>query len=255
MAELLQFICENSDHSQILAVLKRFVERRDLVVDTNFLESLKLVLSELEKSKNLTEDLAGKVLREICWPIVYSSSLAKDNNQLSGNSRKMLHLCYDIVAFCCSVFPTTLLSEICEKSLQVLRRYVVETSASEDNERDLSVTLDLIGNLVKSDALNSSKGTNVISGELGDKLFHELLNVLPYTTESLCGKVTGLVLPKLLEYKRTERCEVSCNRYGVSGDERDSVEILVWSGDVLPSSRNSALMYFKPIYFIFQTHS
>jgi len=124
MADLLRFICENSDHSQILAVLKRFVERKDLAVDTNFLESLKLVLSELEKSKNLTDDLANKVLKEMCWPIVYVSSLDKDR-QLSGNNRKKLHLCYDIVAFCCSLFPTTLLSEICEKSLQVLRRYTV----------------------------------------------------------------------------------------------------------------------------------
>ena len=216
MAELLQFICENSDHSQILAVLKRFVERKDLSVDTNFLESLKLVLSELEKSKNLTEDLASKVLKDMCWPILYGSSLDKDS-QLSGNNRKKLHLCYDIVAFCCSVFPTTLLSGICEKSLEVLRRYVVETSATEDNAHDASVTLDLIGNLVKSDALNASQSANVISGEIGDKLFLELLNILPYTTESLCGKLTGVVLPKFLEYKRTERCEVSCNLYGVSG--------------------------------------
>lgn len=210
MADLLRFICENSDHSQILAVLKRFVERKDLAVDTNFLESLKLVLSELEKSKNLTEDLANKVLKEMCWPIVYVSSLDKDR-QLSGNNRKKLHLCYDIVAFCCSLFPTTLLSEICEKSLQVLRRYVVETSATEDNAHDASVTLDLIGNLVRSDCLNSSHSTNVISGETGDKLFLELLNILPHTTESLCGKVTGLVLPKFLEYKRTERCEAVWN--------------------------------------------
>lgn len=209
MAELFQFICENSDHSQILAVLKRFVERKDLVFDTNFLESLKLVLSALEKSKNLSEDLAAEVLREICWPIVYSSSLAKDNNQLSGNNRKRLHLCYDIVAFCCSVFPTTLLSEVCEKSLQILKRFMLEVSAIEDNARDVSVTLDLIGNLVKSDALNACQSTNVISGGLGDQLFQELLNILPYTTESLCSKVTGLVLPSFLEFKRIERCEVS----------------------------------------------
>ena len=223
MAELLRFICENSDHSQIVAVLKRFVERKDLAVDTNFLESLKLVLSELEKSKNFTEDLASKVLKEICWPIVYVSSLDK-SRQLSGNNRKKLHLCYDIVAFCCSVFPTTLLSEICEKSLQILRRYVVERSASEDNAHDTSVTLDLIGNLVRSDSLNSSHTANVISGEIGDKLFLELLNVLPHTTESLCGKVTGLVLPKFLEYNSTERSEVSFNRYGVSVNEGYSVE-------------------------------
>lgn len=223
MAELLQFICENSDHSQILAVLKRFVERKDISVDTNFLESLKLVLSELGKSNNLTEDMASKVLKEICWPIVYVSSLDKDR-QLSGNNRKKLHLCYDIVAFCCSVFPTALLSEICEKSLQVLRRYVVETSAVDDDAHDTSVTLDLIGNLVRSDSLTSSYSTNVISGETGDKLFLELLNILPHTTESLCGKVTGLVLPKFLEYSRTERCKVSCNRYGVSENEGYSAE-------------------------------
>ena len=225
MAELLRFICENSDHSQILAVLKRFVERKHLAVDTNFLESLKLVLSELEKSQNLTEDLASKVLEEICWPIVYGSSLDKDR-QLSGNNRKKLHLCYDIVAFCCSVFPTTLLSEICEKSLQVLRTYVVEASATEDNAHDISVTLDLIGNLVRSDTLNFSQSTNVISGETGDKLFLELLNILPHTTESLCGKVTGLVLPKFLEYKRTERREVSSNHYGVSEDDRGFCGVL-----------------------------
>ena len=223
MAELLQFVCENSDHPQILAVLKRFVERNDLAVDTNFLESLKLVLSELEKSKNLTENLASKVLKEVCWPIVYVSSLDKDR-QLSGNNRKKLHLCYDIVAFCCSVFPTTLLSEICEKSLQVLRRYVMETTAIDDNAHDTSVTLDLIGNLVRSDSLKSSHSTNIISGETGDELFLELLNILPHTTESLCGKVTGLVLPKFLEYNRTERCEVSYNHYGVSWNEGYSVE-------------------------------
>ena len=221
MAELLRFICENSDHSQILAVLKRFVERKDLAVDTNFLESLKLVLCELKKSKNFTEDLASKVLKEICWPIVYVSSLDK-SRQLSGNNRKKLHLCYDIVAFCCSVFPTTLLSEICEKSLRVLRGYVMERSASEDNAHDTSVTLDLIGNLIRSDSLNSCHSANVISGEIGDKLFLELLNVLPHTTESLCGKVTGLVLPKFLEYNSTERCEVSFNRYGVSVNEEYS---------------------------------
>lgn len=219
MAELLQFICENSDSFRILAVLKRFVERKDLTVDLNFLESLKLVLLELEKSKNLTEELAGKILREICWPTVYGSSFDNDS-QLSGNNRKKLHLCYDIVAFCCSVFPTTLLSEIYEKSLQVLRRYVGEMIATEENAHDASVTLDLIGNLVKSDALNASESTNVVSGEIGDKLFYELLNILPQTTESLCGKLTGLVLPKFLECKRTERCEVSCGvRYRVSGDE------------------------------------
>lgn len=209
MADLLQFICENSDHSQILTVLKRFVERKDFVVDSNFLESLKLVLGELEKSKNLSEDLATKVLNEICWPVVYSSSLAKESNKLSGNNRKRLHLCYDVVAFCCSVFPKSLLSEICERSLQILKRYVVEMSSAEENARDVSVTLDLIGNLVKSDALNVSENTSVVAGDLGDKLFQELLNILPYTTESLCGKVTGLVLPNFLEFKRTERCEVS----------------------------------------------
>jgi len=174
------------------------------------------VLSELEKSKNLTEGLASKVLKDICWSIVYGSSLDKDR-QLSVNNRKKLHLCYDIAAFCCSLFPTTLLSEICEKSLQVLRRYVAETSATEDNAHDASVTLDLIGNLVRSNSLNSSHSVYVISGETGDKLFLELLNILPHTTESLCGKVTGLVLPKFLEYKSTERYEVSCDRYGVPG--------------------------------------
>lgn len=210
MADLLQFICENSDHSQILTVLKRFVERKDFVVDTNFLESLKLVLCELEKSKNLSEDLATMVLKEICWPVVYSSSLAKENNKLSGNNRKRLHLCYDVIAFCCSVFPKSLLSEICERSLQILKRYmyIVEMSSTDENARDVSVTLDLIGNLVKSDALNASENTSVVTGDLGDKLFQELLNILPYTTESFCGKVTGLVLPNFLEFKRTERCEV-----------------------------------------------
>lgn len=250
MAELLQFICENSDSLQILAVLKRFVERKDITVDSNFLESLKLVLLELEKSTNLTEELAGKILREICWPVVYGSSFDNDS-QLSGNNRKKLHLCYDIVAFCCSVFPTTLLSEISEKSLQVLRRYVGEMIATEETARDASVTMDLIGNLVKSDVLNASESTNVVSGEIGDKLFYELLNILPQTTESLCGKLTGLVLPKFLECKRTERCEVSCGiRYRVSGDE---VEFYMWSGDVLPSSKTSTLYiftYFKPIYFV-----
>lgn len=211
MAELLQFICENSDHSQILGVLKRFVEQKDFVIDTNFLESLKLVLSELEKSKNLSEDFAAKVLREICLPIVYSSSLAKDNNQLTGNNRKKLHVCYDIVSFSCSVFPTTLRSEICEKSLQILTRYIAEMSSTEENERNVSVTLDLIGNLMKSVALNAAENASVISGELGEKLFQELLNILPYTSESLCGKVTGLVLPNFLEFKRKERCEVSAN--------------------------------------------
>ena len=245
MAELLRFICENSDHSQILVVLKRSVERKDLAVDTNFLESLKLVLSELEKSKNLTEDLASKVLKEICWPIVYGSSLDKDR-QLPGNNRKKLHLCYDIVAFCCSLFPTTLLSEICEKSLQVLRRYVVETSATEENAHDASVTLDLIGNLVRSDSLNSSHNSNVICGETGDKLFLELLNILPHSTESLCGKVTGLVLPKFLEYKRTERCEVSYNRHGLSGNEGNSVDFKVWSRDGLQSLR-SIVALFQPL--------
>lgn len=179
MAELLQFICENSDHSQISAVLKRFVEQKDLVVDTNFLESLKLVLRTLEKSNNFSEDLASKVLRDICWPIVYDFSHAKDNNQPCGNNRKRLHLCYDIAAFCCSVFPTTLLSDVCERCLLILRRFIVEKSATEENARDVSVTLDLIGSLVKSDALNTFENTSVISGELGDQLFQELLNILP----------------------------------------------------------------------------
>ena len=210
MADLFQFICENSDHSQILPVLKRFVERKDFVVDTNFLESLKLVLNALEKSKNFGEDLAATVLFEICWPMVYSSSLAKDNNQLSGHNRKRLHLCYEIIAFCCSVFPKTLLSEVCEKSLHILRRYVVEMSATEDNAKDVSITLDLVGYLVKPHALSPSERNNTISGELGDMLFQELLNILPFTTESLCGKATGLVLPNFLEFKRVERCEVSC---------------------------------------------
>ena len=209
MAELLQFICENSDHSQISAVLKRFVVQKDLVLDTNFLESLKLVLLTLEKSQNLSEDLATKVLREICWPIVHGSSVAKENSNLSGSNRKKLHLSYDVAAFCCSVFPTTLLSEFYEKSLETLRRYIEEKSATEENARDVSVTLDLIGNLVKSDALNACESTKVICGELGDQLFQELLNILPYTTENLCAKVAGLALPYFLEFKRIERCEVS----------------------------------------------
>ncbi|KAJ7394065.1 Tar (HIV-1) RNA binding protein 1 [Desmophyllum pertusum] len=88
---------------------------------------------------------------------------------------------------------------------------MLEVSAIEDNARDVSVTLDLIGNLVKSDALNACQSTNVISGGLGDQLFQELLNILPYTTESLCSKVTGLVLPSFLEFKRIERCEAVWN--------------------------------------------
>ena len=209
MAELLQFICENTDHSQISAVLKRFVEQQNLVFDVNFLESLKLVLLTLEKSQSLSEDLATKVLREICWPIMYGSSVAKENDHLSGSNRKKLHLCYDVAAFCCSVFPTTLLSEFYEKSLEILIMYIVEKSATEENARDVSVTLDLIGNLAKSDDLNACESTKLISGELGDQLFQELLNILPYTTENLCAKVAGLALPYFLEFKRIERCEVS----------------------------------------------
>jgi len=209
MAELLQFICANSDHSQISAVLKRFVEQKELFVDTNFLDSLKLVLLNLEKSQNLSEDLATKVLMEICWPILYNSKLT--NNQLSGDNRKRLHLCYDITAFCCSVFPTSLLSEVCEKSLQILKRFIVEKNAREENDGDVSVTLDLVGNLVKSDALIASESTNIVTGQLDDNLFQELLNILPYTTDYLCAKVTGLVLPNFLEFKRLERCQVSSN--------------------------------------------
>lgn len=198
MAELLQFICENSDPSQISAVLRRFVEQKNLTVDTNFLESLKLVLLTLGKSQNLSEDLGTKVLNEICWPVVYSSSLAKDNNQASGDNRKRTHLCYDIVAVCCSLFPTTLLSEVCEKSLQIFRRYLTERSATQKDARDVSVTLDLVGNLVKSDALNASGSIKLISGERGETLFHEMLNLLPYITENLCAKLTCLVLPNFL---------------------------------------------------------
>ena len=211
MAELLQFICENTDHSQISAVLKRFVEQKKLGVDTDFLESLKLLLLTLEKSKNLSEDLATEVLREICWPIVFCSSLGKETNQLAGNNRKRLHLCYDIIAFCCSVFPITLLSEVCEKSLQILRRYVSEKSATDENACDVSVTLDLVGNLSKSDALDTSESSNFITGDLGNQLFQEMLNLLPYTTEDLCAKLTCLVLPNFLELRSMERCEVSGN--------------------------------------------
>ena len=169
------------------------------------------MLRTLEKSNNFSEDLASKVLRDICWPIVYDFSHAKDNNQPCGNNRKRLHLCYDIAAFCCSVFPTTLLSDVCERCLLILRRFIVEKSATEENARDVSVTLDLIGSLVKSDALNTFENTSVISGELGDQLFQELLNILPHTTENLCAKVTSLVLPSFLEFKKIERCEVSGN--------------------------------------------
>ena len=215
MAELLQFICENSDHSQISAVLRLFVEQKKLGVDTDFLESLKLVLLTLGKSNNLSEDLAAEVLREICWPIVFCSSLAKETNQITGNNRKRLHLCHDIIAFCCSVFPITLLSEVCEKTLQILRHYVSnsisEKSVTDENARDVSVTLDLVGNLVKSDALNVSESSKFITGGLGNQLFLEMLNLLPYTTENLCAKLTCLVLPNFLEFRSMERCEVSGN--------------------------------------------
>ena len=206
MADLVQFICTNSDHYQILPVLKQFIERKDIILDTNFLETLKLVLDTLEKSKDFGEDLATKVLFEICWPIVYKSN---DSNQPSVHRRKRLHLCHDIIAFCCSVFPETLLPVVSEKCLQILKRYVVELGSTEENAVDVSVTLDLIGNLVKPAALSPSESTHIISGELGNTLFQELLNILPFTTESLCGKVTSLVLPNFLEFDRETRCEVS----------------------------------------------
>ncbi|KAJ7312665.1 Tar (HIV-1) RNA binding protein 1, partial [Desmophyllum pertusum] len=78
---------------------------------------------------------------------------------------------------------------VCEKSLQILRRFMLEVSAIEDNARDVSVTLDLIGNLVKSDALNACQSTNVISGGLGDQLFQELLNILPTQLKAVCSSL------------------------------------------------------------------
>ena len=149
MDRLLQFVCDNSELYQFSVVLKRFVEQQDQVPDTNYLESLQLVLQALEKSQHLSEDLVTKVLREVCWPIVYSRS---DESQ-----RKKLHLCYDIVALCCSVHPTKILSEVHEKSLEILRRYISEKSATDENAHDVSVTLDLIGNLVKPEAFESGE--------------------------------------------------------------------------------------------------
>ena len=200
MDRLLQFLCDNSELYQFSVVLKRFVEQQDQVPDTNYLESLQLVLQTLEKSQHLSEDLVTKVLREVCWPIVYSRA--------DGSQRKKLHLCYDIVALCCSVYPTKILSEVHEKSLEILRRYVSEKSATDENSHDVSVTLDLIGNLVKAEAFESGEDTGLTSGEFGDELFKELLNLLPCTTEKLCAKLTGAVLPHFLKFKRTERCEV-----------------------------------------------
>ena len=209
MADLLQFVCENSDQSQISAVLKRFVRKRNSTVDINFLESLKLVLLTLEKSQNLSEDLATEVVKDICWPILLESSLAKDAIEVSGNNRKRLHLCYDIATFCFSIFPAALLMLFGDKSLQIFKNYLGEKSSTEENARDVSVALDLIGNLVKSDALNFSGDGNLMIGEVGDQLFQQMLNLLPHATDMLCAKVTCLVLPRFLEFKSVERCQVS----------------------------------------------
>lgn len=209
MADLLQFVCENSDHSQISTVLERFVQKRNSTVDINFLESLKLVLTTLEKSQNLREDFATEVVKDICWPILLESSSVKGATELSGNNRKRLHLCYDIAAFCFSSFPAALLGLFGDKSLQIFKNYLDEKSSTEENACAVSVALDLIGNLVKSDALNASEDANLMIGETGDRLFQQMLNLLPHATDLLCAKVTSLVLPRFLEFNTMKRCEVS----------------------------------------------
>lgn len=92
-------------------------------------------------------------------------------------------------------------------------------SVVDDDVYDILVILDFIGNFVWLDFFIFFYSINVIFGEIGDKLFFELLNILFYIIESLCGKVIGFVLLKFLEYSRIEWCKVSCNCYGVFENE------------------------------------
>ena len=202
MASLLKCICENSDSSYISTVLEIFADKHALHPGLDFLESLKLALWTLEDATNLSEDFVRKVLKDICLPVLYNNFSDEAITQQSGGTRQRLHLCCDLISFCCSLYPSSLLTEVCEKSLRTLERYSLEKSSMEENARDVSVTLDLIGYLQKSGVLNAS------GVEIEEKLFQELLHLLPHTNENLCSKMAGIVLPNFLESKGKERTEV-----------------------------------------------
>lgn len=208
MADLLKYLLTSLDTSHVSEVLTNFITDSGLkTTDSGFLESLKTVLIALREKGNLGESLVNKILHDICFPLLYNKEFASSDK--TQHRRQCLHQAYDLIALCCSIYPDNFLVEVCERCIQAVGAFIEKNGKDLEivgDALDISVALDLIGYLIKCEGQGKEGG--LLTEELEEKIFQHILRLLPHTSETLCAKLTSVILPSFLEAKQKERIKV-----------------------------------------------
>ena len=225
MAEFLGVLLRSCETSRALDLFMSSILKRESPIDVAFLESVKSTVILLQPTGNITTGIASTIIHKVCYPVIQQPK-SDSRHPISTENRQKLRLAYDLLVFCCNLCNESLLKEVFDDCLISISRFVNETNdsgeeqleeAEEEEEKllvlgrrnklSLSGAIDILGSLVRikksgtdeSEKAESNKSRSLICEEDQKQLFCLLLRMLNSADETLSTKITGVLLPYLLQ--------------------------------------------------------
>ena len=170
----------------------------------------------LQKTGNITTAILSTIIQNVCYPILGEPTRVSTHSRTTEN-RQMQHLANDLLQICCGLSRESLLKEVLDDCICCLSSFVDETEERLDVFEEveqlgrsaklhISGAIDILGGLLRYNycvtdktKTEGKKHGSLICEEDQEKLFCCLLKVFYNTDDSLCLKITGGLLPSLLQ--------------------------------------------------------